>query len=1213
MHASDDLFKDIRSSDICLIQEPPIRNNRIPRVPLTHKQFVPFSKERARVAQIIPKDLAKTAMSLGSFNSRDCLVLRLIINKQLTILLASIYMETTDPLPEQTLARLCDYAEQENLPLVICTDGNSHHTSWGHRCCNTRGRQLLLVLNSNNLLVNNTGNTPTFRGHQGSSCIDLTLSNPLAVNLISNWVVQVGKSASDHELITFDLNLGYREYSVNRSAKRCDWGLFSSLVEQSLLNRPFWFKPVYTQQDLNNRQQFIDNILVDSFNQACPIIRVKSRSTAPWWTPALNQNRIQVKKLRRTALRTDQRRDWDTWSSVNKQYKKHLSQARNLGWKNFCSSIEGSHASSRIAKVLNINNKHNGELNSLLKLNGELTTTPQETVERLSSELIPDDGAPLQRRKHETDHALINQTLSPNRLERAMKELKKLKAPGPDLIRNQMIINAWSSIKSPLRNIFHNALASASSPDTWWETTGCIIAKPNKSDYTNPRSFRIISLTSAFQKLLERLVLWQIESVSGISVNLTRNQHGFRKGSSTESAIHNLVRRIEDANSRGNFALGVFLDIEGAFDNISFNALGEALIDFNIPPTFVDWISHLISNRFITISYCGFTLRKKATKGCPQGGVLSPLLWNITLNSFLSKLGLDSSFIQAFADDLVILLQGICKSTLRDLAQGHLNGIDQWCKSKGLKLSEVKTKIILFTNKQDNTLPNPIRLNGEDISLTEQTTYLGVIFDHKLCWVPHITAKLKKGISCLQACARAIGKTWGITPTSIRWLYNQVILPSVSYAAFAWYKALATRQYLTDLANRLQRHAALLITRGLHSTPTANLEILAGLPPITLTLQELAIKTARRLQEQGRWNSNYSINLRGNFSSHAYHTDKILKQLPITSSTHKDYVSSFNILDRTFKTITLPRAEVVKFINTLDPAIWSIYTDGSKRDNLTGAGFCVKVNHQDMASQSFSLGSFPTVYQCELFALFEAAGWALGNIAPPSSIVFFSDSQAVINTINSTKCNNTIARDTINTLNRLGTQHSVTIHWVPGHSDIPGNEAADKLARRGSATMPIGPEPFLPFSKNHSNTEIRNLTHRQHLGQYAKQDISEKGKVPLSAYLSRYRYTFRKLGVTHLKWLTWILSGHSPLFYFQHKIGKAHSPLCDFCQSELETSEHFLGQCAGYATIRLRTLEHITMTWADIINCKPGTIIKFIKATHRFDQDRIFSDRTVNI
>ena len=493
----------------------------------------------------------------------------------------------------------------------------------------------------------------------------------------------------------------------------------------------------------------------------------------------------------------------------------------------------------------------------------------------------------------------------------------------------------------------------------------------------------------------------------------------------------------------------------------------------------------------------------------------------------------------------------------------------------------------------------------------EQTTYLGVTFDNKMAWIPHITNKFNKGIRCLQACAKAIGKTWGISPASIRWLYNQVILPSVTYAVFVWYKSLLNRQYLIDLANRLHRNAALLITRGLRSTPIANLEIAAGLPPITLTLQELAIKTARRLKEQGRWDNNYSINTKGHLVSHAYHLDCIFKQLPITASTHKDYVSKTNILDRKFKTDILNRTEIVPYIDSLDSNIWCIYTDGSKRDNLTGAGFCVIHNNQTVTSQAYPLGTYPSVFQCELFAIHEAALWIQANVNSPSTLIIFSDSQAAINTLNSTSVSNTIALDTINTLNELGSLHSITIQWVPGHSNIAGNEAADTLANQGSAVIPTGPEPYLPFSKNQSDTEIRALTFSKHLDSYRNNTLSDKGKIPLLIYLKRYRYTLTNLSSIHIKWLTWVLSGHSPLYYFQHKIGKVFSPQCPHCYGEPETSEHYLGQCVRYATIRLRTFGHITMTWTELLSHSPALIIRFISSTDRFNTDRIFTDRTI--
>ena len=45
----------------------------------------------------------------------------------------------------------------------------------------------------------------------------------------------------------------------------------------------------------------------------------------------------------------------------------------------------------------------------------------------------------------------------------------------------------------------------------------------------------------------------------------------------------------------------------------------------------------MISNRFTTVSLKYSTKRFKITKGCPQGGVLSPVLWNLVVNNLLNK------------------------------------------------------------------------------------------------------------------------------------------------------------------------------------------------------------------------------------------------------------------------------------------------------------------------------------------------------------------------------------------------------------------------------------------------------------------------------------------------------------------------------------------------------------------------------------------------
>ena len=79
-------------------------------------------------------------------------------------------------------------------------------------------------------------------------------------------------------------------------------------------------------------------------------------------------------------------------------------------------------------------------------------------------------------------------------------------------------------------------------------------------------------------------------------------------------------------------ALGAFLDIEGAFDNTSFDAIITAASERGLEETCCRWIRSMLEGRLVHTSLMGSSLTAKVVGGCPQRGVFSPLLWNLLVD-----------------------------------------------------------------------------------------------------------------------------------------------------------------------------------------------------------------------------------------------------------------------------------------------------------------------------------------------------------------------------------------------------------------------------------------------------------------------------------------------------------------------------------------------------------------------------------------------------
>jgi len=139
----------------------------------------------------------------------------------------------------------------------------------------------------------------------------------------------------------------------------------------------------------------------------------------------------------------------------------------------------------------------------------------------------------------------------------------------------------------PTWSIFRTCLATCYVPAVWRQVKVVFIPKPGRSSYCGPRDFRPISHTSFLLKTMERLVDRYLRDEILALQPLHPNQHAYQAGKSVETALHQLLVRVEKALDQQEIALGVFPDIEGAFDNTSYDSMCLALSRHGADPTIV--------------------------------------------------------------------------------------------------------------------------------------------------------------------------------------------------------------------------------------------------------------------------------------------------------------------------------------------------------------------------------------------------------------------------------------------------------------------------------------------------------------------------------------------------------------------------------------------------------------------------------------------------
>ena len=304
------------------------------------------------------------------------------------------------------------------------------------------------------------------------------------------------------------------------------------------------------------------------------------------------------------------------------------------------------------------------------------------------------------------------------------------------------------------------SLALGYIPMSWRHIRVVFIPKPGKP-LTQAKSLRPISLMSFILKTLEKVLDRHIRDGVMAEKPFHQNQFAYRAGMSTDTALFQVVHRLEKSLNHKEIALGAFLDIEGAFDNTSFTAITKAARERGLEETCCRWIGSMLESRLVHTSLMGSSLTARVAGGCPQGGVLSPLLWNLVVDRLLAvtnDLGYNTF---GYADDIVIIVQGKFAHTVREIMQEALTVVAKWAVTEGLNISPQKTAIVPFTNRRKIENLGPLILQGKELQMLGEVKYLGVILDSKLNWNQHLQKTIRKAQTTFAVVRRMCGKKMG--------------------------------------------------------------------------------------------------------------------------------------------------------------------------------------------------------------------------------------------------------------------------------------------------------------------------------------------------------------------------------------------------------------------------------------------------------------------
>ena len=970
-------------------------------------------------------------------------------------------------------------------PYLVGGDFNAHHPVLNSvRRTNAAGLHVNGTLQDIPLVsLLNTGEATHINGGR----LDLTFSSNV-IAALAEWSIHP-TLVSDHFATVTVLDLDQPAVPLpppRWNVQKADWLKFQKHVDS-------WWADYTPSEDLDARAAEFTAAVTAAADEAIPKTNPGRPRNRKWWfnTEEVRKANKRVNNIKKLFLRNPTPANKAFLREMVYQARQVAKEARSRCWLEWCASFNEHTSLGTLWKQLKIAtgrppprpSAHPHPLEEAERLVTEFqsrsaTESLPPQVRRKLEDLQPERARAVEeacRLEDPADVPFINQELEEARKGRSDT------ASGSDGIFYSMLRYAGPAGDAAYLSLLNLSWRLGRSPESWKE--GDIVTVSKRSA---PTKLRPLTMLKCPGKMAESMVLARLRWRIG---PLHPHLFGFVRGSSTGDCIMALHAAVDHRP-----AVVVFLDIEKAFELACPDAILEALVMKGVRGRLLAWLRDYLRGRKSRVRFQGVVSEYRTFEnGTPQGGILSPFLFNLLMEILVSLLLPCGVQLLSYADDLALVVSGRVANKV-SAAQRALDLITSKCEELGFKISAGKSKAMAFHYPE--TPRQKLRIQDVDLDWVKEHLYLGVWLDRKMQNQREVTHLVERMTARHHVMRAMTNPAAGTSTPVLRSFYVHAIRPLMDYAAPVLVTLTKEQRYKLEV---VQRTAMRTILRAPRWTKVETLQAELGLSSLEWRTQQLmAGKVAKALQRNP--DSIFRTRL-GRLGGYLGRTVWMRETATIFKSLVPHWSRLAAGADEVDPRYTQPPpweqpAMSIQFtelpgskrqcseVEMRQHALRSMeglhrqgarvyYTDGSVDPNTgrTGSAFVsgaltVGWRNSDRCS----------TLQTELAAIHGALEHASTTTA--DHVIVHTDSKAALQTLcRSHRLQDNIALTTATLAQGqllVAQGKSVTLSWIPSHVGLSGNERADVAARE--ATREDDVSYNIRPSISHTRTKVRETT-----------------------------------------------------------------------------------------------------------------------------------------